>query len=74
VVALLQCMDTLEQECQQLRAMVMPQQSNSGSNNQNAIVPHLENLEEAQGGQEVEPMEIEENDPRQRRTSGGTRQ
>lgn len=65
VVALLQHVDTLEQECQQLIAMVMSQQSNSGSNNQLATEPQLDNPEETQGDQEMVPVEIEENVPSQ---------
>lgn len=39
IAVLLQRMDSLKQECNQLRAMVMPQQSNSNSNNQNTVIP-----------------------------------
>jgi len=42
-MTLLQHVDTLEHECQQLRDIEMPQQSNSGSNNQLAAEPQSEN-------------------------------
>jgi hypothetical protein len=58
-------MDNLEQEWHQLRAMVMPQQSHSDSNNQATRISHTTNSGEEQGGQDVEPMEVEDNDPSQ---------
>jgi hypothetical protein len=63
VATLLQRMDNLEHECQQLREMVMPQKSQSTSNNQASTISHIENSGEEQGGWVVEPMEVEENDP-----------
>jgi hypothetical protein len=63
VVTLSQCVDALEQECQQFRAYAMPQQSNSGSINQLNAEPQLENAEETQGYQEMVPMEIKDNEP-----------
>jgi hypothetical protein len=45
--------------------MVMPQQSHSASNNQATGISHTENSGKEQGGWDVEPMEVEENDPGQ---------
>jgi hypothetical protein len=49
VGTLMQCVDALEHECQQLRAIVMPQQSNSGSNESVGSRASIENQEETPG-------------------------
>jgi len=65
VAMLFQCMDTLEHKCNQLRAMVMPQQSNSDSSNQNTGISRARKTREEQEGWEAEPMETEDNAPSQ---------
>jgi len=65
VEVIIQRMDFLEDECNQLRTMVMPQQSNSNSNNQNTRISQFGNTGEEQEGWEVEPMETKDNSPSQ---------
>jgi hypothetical protein len=55
VASLLQQIEILEHECQQLRSLVMPQQSQSAYTNQTSRI-------EENGEREVEPMEVEKND------------
>jgi hypothetical protein len=63
IAILVQCIDNLEMECQQLRSLVLPQNSQSASINQASTVSRLGISEDKQRGWDVVPMDIEENTP-----------
>ena len=65
IEVILKCMDFLEDKCNLLRETVMPQQSNSNSNNQNTRISQVGNTGEEQEGWEVEPAETKDNAPSQ---------
>lgn len=63
VAFLLRRLDSLEQECNQNRALAIPQQSNSSSNTQTTTNSQAGNSAEVQARGRAKPMETEDNIP-----------